>query len=168
MEQRQWISILMIVCACAVLGSGCKSFRNRGDRDNLDLEEIDGDIGLNTRFEDGELITDVDFENVMFSYDSYQIEPTMISRIEAVGDYMRSNRDAKLVAEGHCDERGSREYNMALGEHRSLAVRAHLVRLGIDNVRIQTRSYGEERPANPGHTASAWQQNRRVEFKLYR
>ena len=73
-----------------------------------------------------------------------------------------------VTVSGHCDERGSREYNMALGENRALAVRAHLIRLGTDAARIQTRSYGEERPLDPGHSEAAWRRNRRGEFLLFR
>jgi peptidoglycan-associated lipoprotein len=81
---------------------------------------------------------------------------------------MTRNQDVRLIAEGHCDERGSREYNLSLGEHRALAVRAYLVGLGVDGARIQTRSYGEEQPLDPGHDESAWRLNRRVEFALFR
>ena len=98
---------------------------------------------------------------VLFAYDSYQ-------KVEAVAKYMKSNADVKLVCEGNCDERGSNEYNMSLGEHRALAVRAYLVGLGIDGARIQTRSFGEEKPLNPGHNEAAWHENRRVEFALFR
>jgi peptidoglycan-associated lipoprotein len=107
-------------------------------------------------------------ENVLFSYDSYQIAETEIAKIEKVGEFLKKATDVKLVTEGHCDERGSNEYNMSLGEHRALAVRAYLVGLGIDGARIQTRSYGEEKPANPAHGEAAWRENRRVEFSLSR
>jgi peptidoglycan-associated lipoprotein len=70
--------------------------------------------------------------------------------------------------EGNCDERGSNEYNLALGERRALAVRAYLVNLGIDAGRIQTKSLGEERPVALGHDESSWQQNRRAEFQLFK
>lgn len=170
MKVSRWGMVVVAACICGALVSGCSSRNGKrgGVDDVLNLDEYDTDVALGERFEDGILITDVQFDNVHFSYDSFQIQPSEIQRIEAVADYMRSNGGAKLVTEGHCDERGSREYNLALGEHRSLAVRAHLVRLGIDGIRIQTRSYGEEQPANPGHEESAWRLNRRVEFKLYR
>jgi peptidoglycan-associated lipoprotein len=105
---------------------------------------------------------------VLFAYDSYQIAPSEVAKVEKVAEFMRRATDVKLVAEGHCDERGSNEYNMSLGEHRALAVRAHLISLGIDGSRIQTRSFGEEKPLNSGHGESAWRENRRVEFALFR
>lgn len=117
---------------------------------------------------EGARITDVAFTNVMFDFDSFTIMPSEVRKIEAVGEYMRNNPTVKLVTEGHCDERGSNEYNMSLGEHRAQAVRAHLVGLGIDAARVQTRSFGEEKPADPNHHESAWRLNRRVEFALFR
>jgi peptidoglycan-associated lipoprotein len=77
---------------------------------------------------------------------------------------MRENGDASVLIQGHCDERGTVEYNLALGEKRAKAARDYLVDLGISADRIRTISYGEERPANPGHDESAWSQNRRAEF----
>ena len=69
-----------------------------------------------------------------------------------------------IQIEGHCDERGTQEYNLALGERRALAVRGHLMKLGISGERLLTISYGEESPASAGHSEEAWQQNRRSEF----
>ena len=69
-----------------------------------------------------------------------------------------------MIVEGHCDERGSNEYNLALGERRALAVRAAMISAGIDGARVQTRSYGEERAVAFGHDESAWRLNRRAEF----
>ena len=69
-----------------------------------------------------------------------------------------------IQIEGHCDERGTQQYNLALGERRALAVRDYLIRLGISGDRLVTISYGEEDPADPGHSESAWAKNRRAEF----
>jgi len=132
------------------------------------LEQLDGDFALSERPEGGDRITDVEFESVLFAYDSFQVTGGEVAKIEGVADYLTRNLGVRLVTEGHCDERGSREYNMSLGENRALAVRAHLIRLGLDGSRIQTRSYGEEQPLDPGHNESAWRLNRRVEFVLYR
>jgi len=133
----------------------------------LDADVIGGGA-LAERFEGGVLITDVEFSNVHFAYDSYQVEDAEVAKIERVAEYMRANPGVRLVVEGHCDERGSREYNMSLGEHRALAVRAYLVGVGIDGSGIQTRSYGEEMPVDPGHNEAAWRLNRRGGFVLFR
>jgi len=158
------------VIALLIVSSGC-----RGPRGSQD-----GELGINTTLiGDSPLpggdfaseltrITDVRFQTIGFAYDSFKIAPSEIAKIEKVAAYMRVNRAARLVAEGHCDERGSKDYNLSLGENRALAVRAYLVELGIPSAHIQTKSYGEEQPADPRHNESAWRVNRRVEFALYR
>jgi peptidoglycan-associated lipoprotein len=168
--------IVAVICVGALLCSGC-SRRGRGTgigdvpgvgTDTINPAGVGADAQLSPRFADGERISEVSFQNVQFAYDSFRIEESETARIEAVFDYMQRNANVRLVAEGHCDERGSREYNMSLGEHRALAVRAYLVGLGVSGARIQTRSFGEEKPLDSSHTESAWRLNRRVEFALYR
>lgn len=109
---------------------------------------------------------DSPFEAVYFDYDSSQVRASERAKIEAVASQLRRNDGQTIVVEGHSDERGSNEYNMALGERRALAVRAYLIGLGIPADRIQTKSMGEEDPASMGHDEAAWSQNRRSEFKL--
>jgi peptidoglycan-associated lipoprotein len=116
----------------------------------------------------GNPVTDVSFERVAFLYDSFQIADSERGKIETVGNYMNSNADVTAYIDGHCDERGSREYNLSLSEHRALAIRAYLISLGVGGDRILTRSFGEEQPLDLGHSKSAWRQNRRGEFSLYR
>ena len=99
-----------------------------------------------------------------FEYDSPQLNPSEQGKIDAVVAYLQQNPTHGVIVEGHCDERGSNEYNLALGERRSLAVRAAMVSAGIDGARVQTRSYGEERGVAFGHDESAWRLNRRAEF----
>ncbi len=166
MKSSFWYLGALLVCV-AVLAGGC---RTGGDEmgESLIIEELDGDHALMERFEDGVRVTDVSFDPVSFRYDSYQIDGSEVGTLNQVADYLRDASDVNLVVEGHCDERGSREYNMSLGEHRALAVRAYLIGLGVDSVRIQTRSYGEEQPADMGHNDAAWARNRRGEFALYR
>jgi len=107
-------------------------------------------------------------QNVQFAYDSFQITDSEVSKIRAVAEFMKANGAVRLVCEGHCDERGTAEYNMSLGENRALAVRAYLIGLGIDGARIQTKSYGEEKPLEAGHDNASWAKNRRAEFAFYR
>ncbi len=103
------------------------------------------------------------FANIYFDYDSSRIRPSEISNLEAVAAYLRAN-PGSLVIEGHCDERGTAEYNRALGERRALAAREELVRMGVDAGRISTISYGKDRPADLGHDEAAHAKNRRCEF----
>lgn len=105
---------------------------------------------------------------VLFGYDSTQILPGEMGKLSEVVAYLRSTPNSGVLVEGHCDERGSAEYNMALGERRALAVRAYLIGQGVEAHRVRTRSFGEEMPAAFGHNESAWRQNRRAEFKAYK
>lgn len=108
------------------------------------------------------------FQNVLFDFDSAVIRPDQMPVLDAVADYLLQNPDEYVLIEGHCDERGSREYNLALGERRAQAARDYLIAAGIDPARIQTRSLGEEDPVDPGHNEAAWRLNRRAEFQLIR
>ena len=101
---------------------------------------------------------------VYFAYDSSVIEPQFKEIIQAHAAYLARHPRASLALEGHADERGSREYNLALGERRSLTVKQQLVLLGAGAAQIRATSYGEERPAAGGHNERAWARNRRVEL----
>src|SRR3954454_7137068 len=105
-------------------------------------------------------------DTVHFDYDSALIRASEKSKVTAVADYLKANSANAVLIEGHCDERGTEEYNRALGERRALALREELLGLGIDPKRIDTRSYGEDKPVDPGHNEAAWAKNRRGEFIL--
>ncbi|NQU40304.1 MAG: OmpA family protein [Lentisphaerae bacterium] len=162
-----WYVGLACGCMAVLIGGGCGTTGgNTGE--SLIIEELDGDHALTDRFEDGTRVTDVSFDAVLFRYDSYQIDSSEAGKLERVAGYLADVTDVRLVVEGHCDERGSREYNLSLGEHRALSVRAYLIGLGVDSQRIQTRSFGEERPVTMGHSDADRALNRRGEFALYR
>jgi peptidoglycan-associated lipoprotein len=101
---------------------------------------------------------------IYFEYDSSEIAPQYIEVIRAHGEYLASNGGVSVLLEGHTDERGSREYNIGLGERRANAVRERLLVQGVPVAQIQTVSYGEEKPEALGHDESAWAENRRVEI----
>lgn len=101
---------------------------------------------------------------VYFEYDSSEVRAEYRPVVEAHGGYLAANSNTIVTLEGHADERGSREYNLALGERRAQAVQKQMVLLGASAAQIRTVSYGEERPANPGHEESAYGENRRVEI----
>ena len=105
---------------------------------------------------------------VYFGYDSTQIGAGEYAKLQNIVSLLRQDPTRKVIIEGHCDERGSREYNLALGERRALAVRSFLLGEGISSPRIQTVSLGEEQPADPGHNESAWRLNRRAEFRFFK
>lgn len=102
-----------------------------------------------------------------FEFDRAVISPDDLASLEMHATVLRNNRDRSVVIEGHCDERGTREYNLALGERRADAVRSYLTSAGVSPRQIETVSYGEERPEDPGHTDVAWARNRRA-VMIYR
>ena len=111
--------------------------------------------------------TDVDFAPVYFGFDSTVVPQGEVGKIDAVAQHLAEKTDRVVVVEGNCDERGSNEYNMSLGENRSGIIRNYLVQSGIDASRIQTRSFGEEKPAAEGHDEASWALNRRGDFAIY-
>jgi outer membrane protein OmpA-like peptidoglycan-associated protein len=105
-------------------------------------------------------------DTVYFDYDSSTIKGSEQSKLTAIASALQADASAKLLVEGYCDERGTEEYNRSLGERRALASREALANAGISADRVATRSYGEDRAADPGHTPAAWSKNRRDEFVL--
>lgn len=101
---------------------------------------------------------------VYFAYDSYSVDDESRGVIEAHARYLKANPGKQVRLEGHADERGTPEYNLALGERRAQSVERMLRLLGVNGNRVTTRSWGEEKPASFGHDESAWRQNRRVEI----
>ena len=103
---------------------------------------------------------------VYFEFDRATIKPSETSKIEDVAKYLQGNPTHAVQIEGHCDERGTEQYNLSLGERRALSIREVLVTAGIQPDRVFTISYGESRPAQPGHNEAAWSKNRRGVFVL--
>lgn len=130
-----------------------------------DLETSKGSrVGL------GEVLTSdaraFEEEMIFFEFDRYDLTPEAKIVLERKAKWLRANPTYKVRIEGHCDERGTNEYNLALGDRRANAAKSYLINLGIEPERISTISYGEERPLDPRHTEEAYSKNRRAEFKL--
>jgi peptidoglycan-associated lipoprotein len=106
----------------------------------------------------------LEFEPAFFDFDSFTLRDDAKTALDHDARMLRDNSNAHVTIEGHCDERGTVEYNQALGEKRAQAARDYLVAAGIEGGRIQIISYGKERPFADGHDESAWQQNRRAHF----
>jgi peptidoglycan-associated lipoprotein len=107
-------------------------------------------------------------EHIYFAFDKYDLLHYSQAVLKEKAAWLRGNETYGVWVEGHCDERGTSEYNLALGERRAHAAQEFLVALGISKDRIKTISYGEERPDDPGHNEKAWSKNRRDEFKLFK
>jgi len=103
--------------------------------------------------------------SVYFDFDSNAVKDEFRPVVQAHSKYMVDKKDSKIRIEGNCDERGSREYNLALGQRRAESVKKTMTVLGVSEARIETVSFGEEKPANAGHDEAAWAQNRRADIK---
>ncbi len=103
---------------------------------------------------------------VYFAFDDYSLNSESQSSLNKLGEFLKANSKAVVQIEGHCDERGSVEYNLALGQRRAQSAKNYLVQLVVDASRLPTMSYGEEKPAIEGHDESAWAKNRRDEFVI--
>jgi peptidoglycan-associated lipoprotein len=103
-------------------------------------------------------------QTVYFDFDSSALSDQTRAQLRANADWLKANTGHSVVLGGHCDERGTKEYNMALGERRASAVRDYLASLGVDTTGLRVISYGEEDPADTGHNEDAWAKNRRCMF----
>ncbi len=105
-------------------------------------------------------------EDVYFDFDDASIRADQKPVLKDKVDFLKANPDISVTIEGHCDERGTEAYNMALGERRAQSIKTFLINAGIDKSRLNTISYGEEKPVDPGHNEAAWAKNRRGHFKI--
>jgi peptidoglycan-associated lipoprotein len=103
-------------------------------------------------------------QDIYFDFDSFSILPEAQEILSSKAEWLQNNPGATVTIEGHCDERGTIEYNLALGDRRGESAKAFLVNLGIAKSRLNTISYGEERPLDPGNNENAWGKNRRAHF----
>ncbi len=105
-------------------------------------------------------------EDIYFEYDKATLLPAARELLKKKAQWLRANAEAIILIEGHCDDRGTNEYNLALGERRARNTKTYLTDLGISSSRLTTISYGEERPVDPGQTEEAWAKNRRAHFEI--
>jgi peptidoglycan-associated lipoprotein len=172
---RQWKSVAYIVCVVmvAVAIQGCKG---RGQEPlAFDQDAVGPATPPPMDTGDGRAQPDVDLasllfdraaglQTVYFDYDDYSLRPDALATLSENARKINEVPGVMIQLAGHCDERGTQEYNLALGERRALAVRNHLIQLGVPSNRLVTISYGHEFPAAMGSNEQAWAQNRRVEF----
>jgi peptidoglycan-associated lipoprotein len=113
---------------------------------------------------EGEVFESKLLKDVHFDFDKYEIRPEDAGILKENAGWLTKYPRVKIQIEGHCDERGTAEYNLALGERRSNSAKNYLLKLGIPGDRVSTISYGKERPLDPGHNEEAWGKNRRAHF----
>ena len=160
------IFIVLFVAACATKpkdsadssGSGSTSSSSDVSSEEGTITETDGSGIVSGSQED--LIVNVG-DRVFFGYDSSDLDSDALELLQDQVAWLKQNSNVSVTIEGHCDERGTREYNLALGEKRAQAVKNYLIGLGINADRVSTISYGKERPAVVGSNDGAWAQNRR-------
>lgn len=142
-----------------------------------DIESVDEGvrIGTETGFDERSIsdmtleeINAANFlENIFFDFDKSDLREDAIAQLEINAQWLLENETVRAIIEGHCDERGTEEYNLALGERRAKAARDYIVRLGVSADRLMTVSYGESKPLELGHNEAAWAMNRRAQFRVY-
>jgi peptidoglycan-associated lipoprotein len=164
--------VLVIGAALVLTGCGAKEEEFAEPTGEPYYEETDAlageDIPLTEQPSDTIYIEPLstEFADIYFEFDKYNIRPMDERKLQGIASWLEEYTDVRVLIEGHCDERGTNEYNMALGEQRALAARRFLIGLGISGSRINTISYGEERPVDSGHSESAWAKNRRAHFAV--
>lgn len=177
MTSKSFMMALVLVVFGIFLG-GCQTIGDAGTSGEVQIEDLGSTVSETEGAEahgiggaegfQGSALDDPDsplsVRVIYFEYDSSEVSADYRPAIEAHAAYLAANPDVIVTLEGHADERGSREYNLALGDRRSEVVRRQLILLGASAGQNRTVSYGEERPIGLGHDESSWQQNRRVEI----
>ncbi len=167
------IAVLLVVCLVAVGGcargrrGGLRGLAERAPGETITEEELEA-LGINPELSArGMVFADTSkLQDVYFDFDRSDIKPDTRRILAENAEWLRKHRAVKVQIEGHCDERGTVEYNLALGQRRAASVRKYLVALGINPGKVFTISYGEEQPVDPRHSESAWAENRRAHFKI--
>ena len=172
---------LLMVVSCAK--KGIQADQSASEEGTLEAEVIEGEETIGDINSDGALTEEQieaqnrereklaikeDFvnENIYFGFDSASLTSESQEILRKKAHWLEQNADMVIIIEGHCDNRGTEAYNLALGERRAESARAFLADLGIDVTKIMTISYGEERPLNPEETEEAWAMNRRASFVI--
>jgi len=190
--RRKYLMVVLLMVACAAMIAGCTSkqlTKGNGEAPAQNVSSVEQQKANNIS-STGQQNADVKMENIKnpegqniktssemrnekggledihFDFDKYNIRQDDRQILSRNAAYLSKNINVKIVIEGNCDERGTTEYNMALGERRADEAKQYLVNLGIDSKRITTISYGSEKPLDPGHDEDAWAKNRRDHFAI--
>lgn len=172
MKAMQMLKVALVVLFLFSGLYGCSSTKPSADDAKLgqaDMSQQADVKGVDDKSMQGEAVPMHDhiagLERIHFDFDQFTLSAEARGILANNAKYLSANSGVKAVIEGHCDERGSDEYNLALGESRALAAKNYLVSLGISANRLSVISYGEEKPLQMGSNEDAWAQNRRAEFK---
>jgi peptidoglycan-associated lipoprotein len=181
---RKGLSIFIVILCLGVILSGCtkkavvkeepsvksaEELQARKEADRIREEEVKKEfekslVAKSTPGIEGVVLESKMLKDIRFDFDRYNIRLEDAEVLKENSALLKKYPGMRFQIEGHCDERGTGEYNLALGERRANSVKKYLVSLGIEPSRISTISYGEERPFDPGHNEEAWARNRRAHF----
>lgn len=145
-------------------GTGGASTSAQAGRDGVTVQDISDGAGRGRG--ENDLKASSLIRDIYFDFDSYKLKSEDFDGLKTLSAWLKANKKSNLTVEGHCDERGSIEYNMALGQKRAEAVREYLLTTGVEQGRVKSISYGKETPADAGHTEEAWAMNRRAHMKI--
>jgi len=174
MRKSRWIYVaLLLVVPGLLLTTACAKKKAPKSMEPVQSQQTTTDAGdvqtgdLDEAARQKELARNLFLnEDVYFAYDSYALDGEAQGVLKRKAEWLQTNGDAMVLIEGHCDERGTVEYNLALGDRRAASSKNFLITLGIDAVRLATVSYGEERPVDMGSNEEAWAKNRRAKFVI--
>jgi len=176
MREKMWLfGALIMVLSIMLFTTSCNKEVVQTEQVTTTEPEVQKVPDVTTE-EDGQLIEQLQEEaaarevfvpqKVQFAYDSAMLSDQARQVLNDLADYLLTNQDIVVTVEGHCDNRGTDEYNVALGDRRAESVKGFLVASGIGPARLKTVSYGEERPIAMGDNEASWAQNRRAEFEI--
>ena len=153
---------LLLLCwaIAAVSVAGCASKSSETARVEDTVQEYDASAAQAELLEEARRMV----KDVFFEFDSAELDQVAVGQLKNNASWLVENQSVSVMIEGHCDERGTYEYNMALGERRAEVTKSFLERAGVGAARMETVSFGEERPFDPGHNEAAWAKNRRAHF----
>ncbi len=167
---KKWMGIMAVLVLALAMGAGCgsskKTIKGEGGTGitNQTPSSIDNNgNGVPDDKETGTLSSS-NLADIRFDFDRYEIRSQDRATLSRHGQWLTDNPGMRIMIEGHCDERGTVEYNLALGEKRARSAKDFLENYGVPASRLEMVSYGKERPLDPGHDESAWATNRRASF----
>ena len=166
-SMRNVMVILGVIVLALALGAGCGSKKAVDEGPSADVSKNPPPISTTEPKpipEKPPVDLAYQLSDIHFDFDSADLRGSERDILSKHGDWLNANSSVRVSIEGHCDERGTVEYNLALGERRARTTKDFLVSYGVADGRLETISYGKERPKDPGHDESAWAKNRRAEF----
>jgi peptidoglycan-associated lipoprotein len=168
MKVVKYILLVAVLSIFVVWSFGCKTTSTTTDLEGKGTTDIGPGHGIEGMEIPGEGLdgTLYGLEDVHFDFDQSTLTPEAQAILKKNADWLRKNSSVSVEVEGHCDERGTIEYNLALGDRRARSAKDFLVNLGISSSRLRTISYGKEMPLDPGHNEAAWARNRRDHFTI--